>query len=199
MNEVKNISFADLRAMKRWTNTTDIYDFPFLENARIWIRVLTQDEIFQSTIFWKQEADKVGMKEDVSVVIKFTTAELLRKACFVWETDARFFRSTAEVGELSVDETDWLFDLYNRTQEKYAPSQSLETEEDFLALIEWIKKKSVRGMSLSSYTLERLVHFLAVAELKLPKVNGTGSGQQKKSKTSTKKKVWTLDPKVEKK
>lgn len=200
MNEWnKNLTFAELRAIRRGTNTVEVYNFPFLDAGRIGIRVLTQDEIFRSTIFWKQEAEKLDSREDVNVVINFTTRELLRKACFVWETDTKFFKSTDEVGELSVDETDALFDLYNRTQEKYAPAQSLETEEEFQELISDIKKKSVRGKSLSSYTLEKLVHFLAVGWLKLQNDNGTISGQSKKNKTNSKKKLATQTPIVEKK
>lgn len=200
MNEVNNaLTFAQLRDMRRGTNTVELYDFPFLDSARIGIRVLTQDEIFKSTVFWKKEADNLGMKEDVNCVVTFTTRELLRKACFVWESDTRFFKSVEEVWELSVDETNALFDLYNRTQERYAPSQSLETEEDFRNLIWEIKKKSVRGMSLSSYTLEKLVHFLAVEWLKLPSDNGTGFGLLKKNKTNSKEKLLTKKPVVEKK
>jgi len=195
----EEMSYAELRKIRRGVNTIEVYDFPFLDSLRIGIRVLTQDEIFKSTLFWKTEAEKAGFKEDVNIVLTFTTRELLRKACFVGETDKKFFTSIDEVGELSVDETDALFDLYNRTQERYAPAQSLESEKDFLELISEIKKKSVRGMSLSSFTLEKLVHFLAVEWLKLPKDNGTGSTLPKKNKESSKKKQWTTNPTIEKK
>lgn len=199
MNEdiKKDISFEELRKIRRWTNTVEIYDFPFLTWVRIWVRVLTQDEIFKSTIFWKKQAEELDMKDDTWVIINFTTREILRKACFVWESDVKFFKSVDELWELSVDETDALFDLYNRTQERYAPTQSLETEKDFKDLISEIKKKSVRGMSLSSYTLEKLVFFLTAEWVKLPKGNGIGSGQWKKNKESLKKNLWTKEPVIE--
>lgn len=197
--EKTEMSYSELKKIRRWVNTIEVYNFPFLDTLRIWIRVLTQDEIFKSTLFWKSEAERVGFKDDINIVLNFTTRELLRKACFVWETDTKFFRSIDEVGELSVDETDALFDLYNRTQERYAPSQSLKTEKDFTELISEIKKKSVRGMSLSSYTLEKLVHFMAVEWLKLPNDSGIGSGQLNKDKTNLKKKPSTKKPTIEKK
>ena len=153
MNDIKTeLTFTALRAIRRWTNTVEVYDFPFLDIGRIWIRVLTQDEIFRSSLFWKQEAKNEGAEDDVNVIINFTTRELLRKACFVGETDNKFFKSTDEVGELSVDETDALFDLYNRTQEKYAPAQSLETEKDFKDLISEIKKK------ISAWDVFKFIH-----------------------------------------
>ena len=191
-NEKREISFEDIRKIRRWTTNRTVYDFPFMNNTPIGIRLLTQDELLRASIFWQKEAQSLELKDQDSYLAAsyaFNTMELLRKACYVWETDRQFFKSIDEVWELSRDETTVLFDYYNRVQERYAPAEKLKTEEDFQELIEDIKKKWVGGISLSSYTIERLLHTLIANPKILQSLNGSSSMQWSKLKEKMKKEL----------
>jgi CO dehydrogenase/acetyl-CoA synthase alpha subunit len=80
-----------------------------------------------------------------------------------------------------------LIEQYNEVQEKYAPALKIKTSEDFDNLIEEIKKKSLLGMSLNSYTLRELVVYMTQRITKLQKDNGTTSSQSKPEKETSKK------------
>lgn len=192
-------TFAELMKIKRGTTNREIFDFPFNPTIKIWIRVLTQDEILKAWVFWRQEAEKLNCKDDFQVVYAFTNMELLRLACYEWDTEMRFFKSIDEVWMLSFDESEALFNLYWKTQERFAPINQVKTEEDFMELIEEVKKKWVGGSSLSSYTIERLLHTLIAKLEKLQNDNGSSSMPWKNLREKMKKELWTKQPVVEKK
>lgn len=98
--------------------------------------------------------------------------ELLYRA-ILDDSGNKFFSSPEQVGELSADEVVSLLEFYNATQEKYAPTKNIQTEKDFVDMIEEIKKTSPLGMSLSTHTLRKLVLFMADSYQTLPRGNDT--------------------------
>ena len=132
---MSEITFDYIRKLKRGTSSFDIYSFPYLPEVTISVRVLTQLELMDS-----QDIGRVKAKE------------LLKG-----EEKKPFFESPEQVLELSKDETNHLFEYYSEVQEKYSPLSKVNTQADFDNLVEEVSKKSVLGMSLSSYTLKQLV------------------------------------------
>jgi len=176
---MKNLSYEDIRKMRRGTNAFDIYNFPFLDGVKIAIRVLTQNEILECLDAWRDDAKRLFKQSRDIDAIQMGMAKVMEKAVYVpaenpWDFPTTpFFRSSKEVLELSVDETRLLEEYYNTTQEKYAPVQVLQTESDYLELIEAIKKKLIDGSYLSSLTLKELVTFLVDKYQLSPSDNGT--------------------------
>jgi hypothetical protein len=58
--------------------------------------------------------------------------------------------------ELSVEETKLMEEYYSTVQEKYSPVQKLEKPQDFIDLIDEIKKNKIDLSYLSSFTLIKL-------------------------------------------
>ena len=202
-DEKKVFTFADLMKIKRWTTSRDIFDFPFNPTIKIGIRLLTQWELLDAKIFWNQKSEEFEIKDETQkfvVALSYTNMELLRLSCYEWDTENKFFRSVEQVAMLSVDETEALFNLYNKVQERFAPIQTINWDADVEALIEDIKKKWVGGSSLSSYTTERLLHTL-IAKLEiLQNPNGISSVPWNSLKEKMKKELLkTQEPIIIKK
>lgn len=88
-----------------------------------------------------------------------------------------FFASVEDVLELSREEVERLQEFYDSVQEKYSPTNKLETPEEFDKLVEEVKKNKTFGNSLSSQTLKRLVSYLIENSETSQKDNGSGSSQ----------------------
>jgi hypothetical protein len=77
------LTYEDVRKLRKGTNAFDIFDFPFLENAKIAIRVLTQEEILQCLDAGRQDArDKLTSARDIDTY-QFGMARLFCKAVLV--------------------------------------------------------------------------------------------------------------------
>jgi len=197
----EQMSFADVRKMRRGTNAFEKYNFPFTDIPMA-IRVLTQDDILRAANKWREIAEKELTNANENEVIELSMRELLYKAVLKvpedWEdvnSVDYFFASPSEVWELTVDEKDLLIEHYNEVQEKYAPQQTLNTPEDFDNLISELKKKSQIGMSLSTSTLRKLLEYMVKDMRTLLNDNGTTSMPVNKSNADEKKKRTNL-PKV---
>ena len=191
----KWLSFSQIKEMRRWTETYMEFLFPYSKDIGIRIRVLTQDEILMAHIYAKKKAKSLLPEWEVAspdILVDLATRYLLQKAVIVSDEEkTSFFSNIEEVWELSKDEALMLVEQYNEVQEKYAPATEIKTSEDFDNLIEEIKKKSLLGMSLNSYTLRELVAYMTVRITKLQKDNGTISSPSKPKKEKSKKNWWT--------
>ena len=176
-----NLSYEDVKKMRRGTNAFEIYDFPFIKDAQIAIRVLTNNEILLCLDLGRDDAHKkLKMPREIDTY-QYGMARLLQKAIYVVPEDPAekpsqlFFKDAEEVLELSVEETKLIEEYYNTVQEKYSPVQKLETPDDFIGLIDDIKKKRINGGYLSSYTLRKLASYLIETLTESPNDSGTGS------------------------
>jgi hypothetical protein len=154
--------------MRRGTNTYEVYPFPFVDNAYVWIRVLTQDETVRAVNTGRTKAQKELTDATQEDEMDYASKELLFKSMVKATSDKDsagepFFSSAEDVWELSRDELNMLLEHYNEVQRKYAPIQDLKTPEEFDKLIADLKKKPQNGMSLSTYTLRQLVWYLIVS------------------------------------
>lgn len=187
---MSSLSFEQVRKMRRGVNAFDVYLFPYMTDVEVAIRVLSQEEIFESINVWQQKLRDKYPNAWQDQEIHYGTRELLHKAILkkpVADERDKFFASPEELGELSIEEFNLLLEHYNEVQEKYAPDKTLESEEDVMELIEEIKKNSLVGMSLSTHTLRRLVVTLAKPSETLQNDNGSTSLPSKKSKAKTKR------------
>lgn len=177
----KELSYEDIRKMRKGTNAFDQYPFPFLKDVSISIRVLTQNEILECLDEGRTLA-KEHLKDPRDIdIYQIGMARLIQQAVYVTPEDKKetpkthFFGSVEEVLELSVEETRMLEEYYNAVQEKYSPMETLKEPKDFLNLIEAIKKNKIDGNYLSSLTLRRLVSYLIENSETSQNDNGTGS------------------------
>lgn len=53
---MKNYSYEDIRKMRRGVNAFDIFSFPYLDEVKIAIRVLTQGEILRCMDLGREDA-----------------------------------------------------------------------------------------------------------------------------------------------
>ena len=198
-----NLSYEDIKKMRRGVNAFDIYDFPFIEWAKIAIRVLNNNEILECLDLGRDDAHtRLKMPREIDTY-QFWMARLLQRAIYVVPEDPAekpsvlFFKSSDEVLELSVEETKLIEDYYNTVQEKYSPVQKLETPEDFIWLIDDIKKKRTNGNYLSSYTLRKLASYLIETLTPSQNDSGTGSTQWMYSTEKKKRKASVKPQEVE--
>lgn len=161
--------------------------FPYLPNIRIAIRVLTGEELVESLNIGRQKVlDRFGDNVAAGSIDDYVGRELMFKAILTEDGERNFFQDPEQIGELSVDEFTHLLNQYNAVQEKYAPLETIKTEEDFNAMIEEIKKESPLGMSLSTHTLRLLVRYLAQYLPVSPRDNDTTFSDLSNSEENTK-------------
>lgn len=194
----KQLSYEDIRKMRRWVNSYEIYNFPFMTDVQIAVRVVTQDELLKAINKGREKAEVMFKKPSGEDIEKMAMRELLYNAILVvpnGEERIKFFDSPEMLWDLSLDEVNLLTEHYEAVQEKYAPWILIKTEEDFELMISELKKKSLIGMSLSTYTLQQLLWYLIETMKILPSDNDTISTPVSKSKENEKKNRTNL-PKV---
>ena len=204
MDKPKQLSYADLMKMREGDQAIDTYFFPGTD-IKILVRVLNQGTIIRAESRGTAQAreilsdinDKTGDDKESPnhmLLTQCIASEYLYEAIYIYNDDEKlnekFFDSPSDIENLTVDERNLLLDFYTETQENYSPVHKIKTDEDFEVLIEEVKKKSVAGMSLSSYILRKLLLYLIKNSQKSQKGNGTGTMQSKneKTKSSTKTK-----------
>lgn len=204
----KNLSFSDIKRLKRWVNTYEVFTFPYQkEDIKVWIRVLSQDEITQCSLEAKNRAEayirnKIWsddiQKFEQTVIGDLWLRELLYRACIVpWSDDnEKFFSSVDEVADMSIDEHGLLMEYYESVQEKYAPVKSLENPKDFEELIDDLKKKWLSGMSLNTYTARKLLSYLIVNIETSQNDNGTTYTLSNQSEEKKNQDKW-IEPKIQ--
>lgn len=198
----QQFTFDDLQAIMRGRKHFEEFEFPGFSEIRIAIRVLSQRDIQDIARTTDVIVGRIKKENDEDlrnsvVYSKEIERQILSKAVVQLpmqdpETGEyvfrRFFNSADEVGQLDQSIINDLFEKYNVVQEKYSPQTRIQTEEDFENLIEQIKKKSVIGLSLSTYALQMLVDFLVKNPEILLKDNGSSSQQLNSESQSSKKK-----------
>lgn len=198
----QQFTFDDLQAIMRGRKHFEEFEFPGFSEIRIAIRVLSQRDIQDIARTTDVIVGRIKKENDEDlrnsvVYSKEIERQILSKAVVQLpmqdpETGEyvfrRFFNSADEVGQLDQSIINDLFEKYNVVQEKYSPQTRIQTEEDFEKLIEQIKKKSVIGLSLSTYALQMLVDFLVKNPEILLKDNGSSSQQLNSESQSLKKK-----------
>lgn len=183
--------------MRRGTNAYDIFLFPFTkDDIPVAIRLLSQQEVKISNSDARRKADNELYKPGPNEYSDYLVREMLYKACYVVndsgkdsDLSQKFFTSPEQVGELTMDEVNILLQHYNEVQEKFSPMVEVKDENDLLELIEEVKKKSHRGMSLSTHTLKLVLHYLISHSTKLPTTNESTSSPSKSIKKNSKKKL----------
>lgn len=194
----KKLSFEEVLQMRRGTNAYDIFLFPFTkDDIPVAIRLLSQQEVKISNSDARRKADNELYKPGPNEYSDYLVREMLYKACYVVndsgkdsDLSQKFFTSPEQVGELTMDEVNILLQHYNEVQEKFSPMVEVKDENDLLELIEEVKKKSHRGMSLSTHTLKLVLHYLISHSTKLPTTNESTSSPSKSIKKNSKKKLW---------
>ena len=164
-----NLSFDEVRKMRRGTNSYEVFPFPFMDDVYVGMRVLTQDETVKAVNVGRAKAKTELENPTEDEELKYSSRELLFTSVVKATNDTScssepFFSSAEQVGELTLDELNLLLEHYNEVQQKYVPQQDLKTPEEFDALIADLKKKPQTGMSLSTYTL-RMLSLYMVAKL----------------------------------
>jgi len=199
MQKMKTLSYEDIRNLRIGKKGYDTFNFPFMPDVPISIRVLSQDDIIKASANWRYQA-KQELKDPTNQdSMDFGARELLFQAVMKHngegeEPTERFFGSSKEVWELSMDEIVMLLQYYNEVQEKYTPLNEATTSEEMEELIEEVKKKSPRGMSLSTPTLRKLVFFMGETLGNWQKVSESTYSQLSKSEENTKSKPSTKAP-----
>lgn len=182
-----NTTFEQVMKMRRGTNAYELFKFPYTnDEIAIAIRVLTQTEIKMATNDGRRKADTDLYQPTQLDYNDYGARELLLKAVYTVQENGEsdltepFFKSSVQVGELTMDEVSILLQHYNEVQEKYSPLDKVETEDEIWELIEDVKKKSLRGTSLSTYTLRVLVEFLVKNSTTLQKDSDSISSHSRK-------------------
>lgn len=188
------VTFDQLKGMRLGVDQSDEYFFPGT-SQKIQIRVLTKYELNQcdhagrvrvAAATKTPESPNGDYTQDM--LVDFIMYEVLYRSVLVGETDVkedkRFFSSSEQVSELTVEEYEKFVEHYQETQERYAPLEKAETEEDFEKLLDEVKKKSLPWKSLSVLTLRKLVAYLVENFETLQKDSGSTSLQYSPSETT---------------
>ena len=188
-----SLSFEDVRKMRRGTSSYEIFNFPFMDDVYIGMRILTQDEIIKATNIGREKAKKLFDDLSNGEAEAFATKEMLFMSVVKATSDTEctgepFFSKPEDVGELNMDEINLLQEHYVEVQRKYTPFVDVKTPEDFENLISDLKKKPQIGTSLSSYTLRQLALYLIAHSMKSQKDSDSISSPVMLSKTTEKKK-----------
>ena len=190
---MKNYSYEDIRKMRRGVNAFDIFSFPYLDEVKIAIRVLTQGEILRCMDLGREDA-MANLKRPREIdSFQYGMIRLLAESVHKipeegWVPTDKFFESAEDVLELSREEVDMLQEYYEAVQDKYSPIRKVSTEKEFEALVEEIKKNKTLGNSLSSFTLRKLVEYLIQVLSSSQNDNGSGSSQWQNTKSKQGKK-----------
>ena len=189
-------TFADLEKVLRGRKHYEIIDFPGKDvDMKVAVKVLSQKEIedcylFADITYRKKLPDDQEFRGTPSYSRELERQILFRAIIQVpyinEETQESvmksFFPNSDIIGNLlSIDDIVTLMSYYNDTQEKFSPASSIKSEDDFNTIIDECKKKSIRGLSLSTYELEMLVDYLIANPEKLLKDNGSTSTLSKTS------------------
>lgn len=177
---MQTYSYEDVRKMKGGTKTYDVFEFPFIPEIKIAVRVLTQVEILECLDAGRNDA-VVNLSRPREIdAYQYGLIRLLLKSVHKVPEDGNklsepFFAKYEDITELSKDEVEKLVEFYESVQEKYSPVQKVETPEDFQKLVEEVKKNKTFGNSLSSQMLRKLVSYLIESSEISPTDNGSGS------------------------
>lgn len=177
----ERVSFVDIKKLRKWIAWHELRIFPFMPDVKIGIRVLTISELVSCKDIWRDKAKEALINPSQDDINDYIYAEVLYRAVLSYPVDwTTFFSSSEEALDLSIDESVLLKEYYEEVQEMYSPLEKVETEEQFNELISEIRKKSHLGMSLSSYTLRKLLLFMIENGKTLPSDNDSISSPSNK-------------------
>lgn len=199
-------SFKDLQKISQGRKHYEVRYFPgkdMSEDHKIAVKVLSQAEIGEAydaadrkIISNETERSKFDMLRSSSAYGRELERQILFRCIYTvpyFNEDTQrehmepFFPSSDVIGKvLTLDETSVLMEYYNEIQERFSPTYSIKTEEDFTVIVEEIKKKSVRGMSLNMYELTGLVDYLVKNPEILLKDSGSTSSPSNKQEEKSK-------------
>lgn len=198
----KPLTFKDVAEMKRGRRAYSVFNFPFQKDVQLAIRLLTDTEIMECEAKGIRLAKEMLKNPTPQHNENAATYCLLYEACYavpdmgedILEAP-KFFESVQQIGELTTDEKNMLLEHYNFVQEKFAKFDDFQTPEEFEELLEEVKKNSPRGMSLSSFTLRKLLLFSVSPELQTsPTDNGSTTSDSNSSEESTNEKPSNEPP-----
>lgn len=166
-------SHEKLKALRKGTKHFVAFEFPGMPEISMAVRVCSQGEITDSLSKGRKKADAEMYNPTASDYLEYQEREILYNSIMTEDGEEKFFPSSDSVGDETVDTRIILIEKYNEVQEEFSPVKDIKTEEDFLNTLSEVKKNSQIGLSLSSYTLRKLLSFLIAHPNALLKGNGS--------------------------
>ena len=75
-----NLSFEDIRKMRKGTNSYEVFPFPFMEEVSVGVRVLTQDEVLKAINTGREKAKRELKEATPDEEASYGRKELMYKA-----------------------------------------------------------------------------------------------------------------------
>lgn len=181
----KVLDFDALQKIKLGKESVTIFTYPGYDEVEIAIRPLTQAETSECISEGRRKCEEAIFKPTQSDYLDFQSQEVLYRAVLqVNDHSKTFFKAPEQVGEELAETLAKLIGYYNEVQNQHSPDRGIESEAEFVRMIDDVKKNSPLGMSLSSLMLRKLLLFTVDQLEKLQKDNGfTSSPSNQKEET----------------